>query len=480
MSYHTNTHHHHTPPRVLLSSDSATMHSSFPSSLSSSPLLLACVSMFQATYNFQSVTVALAVLRFRLGSVASWEMALAPSIMFLGGVHGVVMFGFVADRFSRSRALFSANLLCFLCALLSGLAPNIDIAVIWVTVCRYFLGVGVGGVLPACLIIACEGTTSLELRRRRNHVVFAYFWSVPGAVLPYLISLCLVALNVQASIIFRIVLGVGCIPALISTLLSRNSDHSHEYRAIQTSERSMKSSLHNAHHWKLLVGTACAWLCHDICRFGPYMFAPTLISRIFGLDELGQDSDEWWNSRSHVIFESWHAIVWAATGAPAIAVTWLLLRFVPAHRVQILGFFAIALSLIALAELDHINAPAGVVFGMFCVATFAINMGPGVTVVLIPCEVFPTEVRGTFIGISAGVGMAGAGVMCAVNEILSRELGSRVVMYVYATVAVCGGVVSWLAVRLVAADRVSALRTGLGDDELAKIHEEVMKYTDFI
>ena len=91
--------------------------------------------------------------------------------------------------------------------------------------CRFVLGVGVGGKYPLAATIRAEACTDGEVSRHSaTEVAKGFFWQTPGAMLPYVVGLLLVlyltpgssvAATALVSLQFRLVLGLGALPALL-------------------------------------------------------------------------------------------------------------------------------------------------------------------------------------------------------------------------------------------------------------------------
>lgn len=93
--------------------------------------------------------------------------------------------GYAGDLFGRNRAMIFTLSLVSLAAFVSAVGPygsasNIYIIVI---ICRFFLGVGAGGVYPLSATKAAEDAgdghgTSVDIIAAS----YAFFWQVPGSM----------------------------------------------------------------------------------------------------------------------------------------------------------------------------------------------------------------------------------------------------------------------------------------------------------
>jgi len=91
--------------------------------------------------------------------------------------------------------------------------------------CRFILGVGVGGQFPLSAAAAKDSAAAQESSEQR--VGWAFFWQTPGSLAPYLVGLSLSQLPLQrkwaASLGFRLIFGLGAIPAMIVAWAELNS-----------------------------------------------------------------------------------------------------------------------------------------------------------------------------------------------------------------------------------------------------------------
>ena len=87
----------------------------------------------------------------------SWQMtaadkALVVSIGFIGMAIGAVVAGALADRFGRKTVLCGTLLLYGAATAACGVVPSIS----WLLVCRFLVGLGLGGQLPVAVSLVSE------------------------------------------------------------------------------------------------------------------------------------------------------------------------------------------------------------------------------------------------------------------------------------------------------------------------------------
>jgi MFS family permease len=122
---------------------------------------------------------------------------------------GGVMFGFLADRMGRKRALMASILTYSVCSFASGLATSI----VMLAVARFFLGLGMGGEWNTGATLVAE-TWPTELRAKALAIVQSS-WAIGFAVA------ALVAGPVARYFGWRAVFLVGIFPALLILWMRR-------------------------------------------------------------------------------------------------------------------------------------------------------------------------------------------------------------------------------------------------------------------
>jgi MFS family permease len=132
--------------------------------------------------------------------------------MLLASGIGGVLFGFIADRFGRTKALMLSILTYSVCSLGSGLSTSIVMLICF----RFVLGLGMGGEWNTGATLVAE-TWPIHLRARAIAIVqSAWAWGLAGAALVAWLVLDKLHLN------WRAVFFVGVLPALV-TLWIRSS-----------------------------------------------------------------------------------------------------------------------------------------------------------------------------------------------------------------------------------------------------------------
>src|SRR5947209_13183555 len=132
---------------------------------------------------------------------------------------GGVLFGFIADRIGRKRALMLSILTYSICSFASGLATS----VLMLAVFRFILGLGMGGEWNTGATLVAE-TWPTELRAKATSIVQSY------CAIGYAFA-ALVAGIVLHYADWRMVFFIGILPALVTFWIQKGVPESEMWRA---------------------------------------------------------------------------------------------------------------------------------------------------------------------------------------------------------------------------------------------------------
>jgi len=220
----------------------------------SSKQFISSLGNFSVQFNLQVASAALLFLKSHQDAISKsgdfaepdWAKQVLQGIVFAGAFVGMIGMGYLGDVLGRRQGMMATLSLVVLGALGSSVAPwtnspphNDDpsdkIVYVWLSIFRFILGAGVGGIYPMAAAMAAEAG---ETKKDKNgedmeglmRSSWAFFWQSLGAAAPYLIALILRfsvpsgtnQTGIQATSLFVI----GSIPAtavLIATYLSSAS-----------------------------------------------------------------------------------------------------------------------------------------------------------------------------------------------------------------------------------------------------------------
>ncbi|MBZ5506305.1 MAG: MFS transporter [Acidobacteriia bacterium] len=145
---------------------------------------------------------------------------LPNAFMLLASGIGGVLFGFIADRIGRTKALMLSILTYSLCSLGSGFSTSIVMLIFF----RFVLGLGMGGEWNTGATLVAE-TWPTNLRARAIAIVqSAWAWGLAAAALTAWIVLDRLHLN------WRAVFFVGVLPALVTLWIRKSVPESEMWK----------------------------------------------------------------------------------------------------------------------------------------------------------------------------------------------------------------------------------------------------------
>jgi MFS family permease len=137
---------------------------------------------------------------------------LPNAFMLLASGIGGILFGFIADRIGRTKALMLSILTYSLCSLGSGFSTSIVVLIAF----RFVLGLGMGGEWNTGATLVAE-TWPTHLRARAIAIVqSAWAWGLAAAAIVAWVVLDKLHLN------WRFVFFVGVLPALVTLWIRRS------------------------------------------------------------------------------------------------------------------------------------------------------------------------------------------------------------------------------------------------------------------
>jgi MFS family permease len=166
-----------------------------------------------------------------LGITEKAKAGLPNAFMLLASGIGGILFGFIADRIGRTKALMLSILTYSVCSLGSGLSTSLAVLIFF----RFVLGLGMGGEWNTGATLVAE-TWPTNLRARAIALVqSAWAWGLAGAALTAWVVLDLVQrppLNqlFSSSQSWRLVFFVGLLPALVTLWIRKNVPESEMWK----------------------------------------------------------------------------------------------------------------------------------------------------------------------------------------------------------------------------------------------------------
>ncbi|MGD0719171.1 MAG: MFS transporter, partial [Thermoplasmata archaeon] len=243
------------------------------------------------------------------GSLSNVETGLLGAAALMGAVLGPLLFGPLADRYGR-RLVYSITLSMLAVGAVGSAfsAPflglsTVEVLILW----RFLLGVGVGGEYPLSATIMSE-YSNIRSRGRLVAMVFAMqgFGLLAGAG----VSLAVVYSTSSLDLAWRIILGAGAVPALLTIYfrtrlpetprysLSRG-DVSGAARTVGTVTGTTVAAVSRPRSTRvplatifrsyglLIVGTSLSWFLLDVAYYSTSIFNPVILAHIGFADVQG-------------------------------------------------------------------------------------------------------------------------------------------------------------------------------------------------
>jgi MFS transporter, PHS family, inorganic phosphate transporter len=384
----------------------------------------------------------------------SGELALVGSTALLSSFLGAVCFGRIGDLFGRKSVYGLEAALMLVGAIASALSPNI-----WFLIAaRFVVGLGVGGDYPISSVLMSEYANT---RSRGAMVSMANVFLLLGNILGPLIAVTVLLTPLNHGIAWRLLLGLGALPALVVIWFRRRMPESPRYvaqvrgdreRAAREMEQfagsdlgslaaghegrnarrpSLRAFLTSRRLLVILLGTAGSWFLLDYYSYGGSVNQQLILRQVAphaGVELL-------------VVIQLAMLVAFNLTGVVTVA---LLVDRIGHRTVQIVGFLVVALASAVIAIVPGLTTALVPFFIAYGASNFFAS-GPACTTFVLPSGAFPVEHRTTGQGLSAGIAKAGAYVGALTVPLILAASGLHVVMGIVA-ICLAGGAVLTLCI----------------------------------
>src|SRR5579863_7633780 len=276
-------------------------------------MLTSGMGFFTDAYDLFIIGVVLAILT-PLWKLTPFEVSLIGSTSLISAAFGAILFGRLADFVGR-RAIYGFTLIVLAAgAIASAFSPS----VIFLLIFRFILGLGIGGDYPLSATLMSEYANR---RDRGKLITMVFSMQGVGLILGPLVAIVLLLMGINHDITWRIMLGLGAVPALATFYLRRQiaetprfaiamqgkleeasrtvdmvtkqqSKHSETpstqatmQASVQTKEgRQPKKSwlylLFTRRYLLWLIGTAGTWFLLDIAYYGTTISSPLVLKSL--------------------------------------------------------------------------------------------------------------------------------------------------------------------------------------------------------
>ncbi|MFN7098154.1 MAG: MFS transporter [Gammaproteobacteria bacterium] len=399
-------------------------------------VITAGMGFFTDAYDLFVIGVVTALLR-PLWGLTTGELALLNGAALAAAACGSVFFGILADKFGRKKMYGVEVVILFVGALLSAASPSFT----WLLISRVLVGLGIGGDYPSSALIASENAGKSH---RGFLVLLVFAMQALGMMIGPLTASFLLSLHMPSDLVWRLLLGLGAVPAASVFYLRRKIQESPRYLLTQktpyevsrviadltglaktTLNRFKRHSLLHKRYIIYMIGTAGAWFLLDIAFYG------NSVSSILILKALNPSADILKNTLLS-------ALVFLCCAAPGYIFAALFVDKIGRKLLQFLGFGMMALMFAILAGVPTIDQHVNWFLLVFGISFFFTNFGPNTTTFLIPSEIYPTSIRGKAHGFSAAIGKVGAFIGAFFLPFILQHFGLHFTMGLMSIVCILG------------------------------------------
>lgn len=376
-------------------------------------------------------------------------VGLLGSSALLAAFLGATVFGRLADRLGRKKVYGLEAMIMAIGAVLSALSPNIW----WLLIFRFIMGIGIGGDYPVSAVIMSEYA---NVKDRGRLVALVFSMQALGLIAGPVVAMTLMASSVPPGIAWRVMLGLGALPALAVVLMRRRMPESPRYVAEvmgrpdqaqqtlqnfsgigmqeardDTSPAQVKRQWSRGKLMRWLVGTAGSWFLFDYAYYGNSISMPLVLKGIE--PHAGTLTDM-----------AWSLIIFAVFALPGYVLAFSKIDKIGHRRLQIMGFVMMALSFFVIGIWHGVGLHPVAFLVIFGISYFFSEFGPNTTTFVIPAEIYPVSMRTTGHGLSAGVAKLGAFIGVFVFPLLSSAFGVGGTLLITSVFSILGALVSLL------------------------------------
>jgi PHS family inorganic phosphate transporter-like MFS transporter len=396
-----------------------------------------------------STVATLVALQWHLSTtMTSWVTGAA----ILGAFVGASVFGRVADILGRKSVYVTVSLIMVVGAIFSAFAQDVT----WLIVSRFVLGLGIGGDYPVSAVLMSEYSNR---ENRGRHVGLVFSMQALGLVVGPLVALALLYSGLADGLVWRLLLGLGAIPAAAVVLFRSRMPESPRFvaqvrgkeeeaaRALEqfshgaissrdvvsqaSGRRSLglKKFLSDRRMLRLVLGTAGGWLLFDYAYYGNTLSLPSILKEVSPTASI--EAKLLWTLGIFVVF-----------AVPGYVLAFSKMDRIGHKRLQLIGFGVMAVTFGVMAAVGALTSTVGAFLPIFGLSYLFIEFGPNSTTFVLASEVFPVEARTTGNGLAAGLGKLGAFIGVFLVPALENSIGLRGMLAVAAGAAVLGYLVT--------------------------------------
>lgn len=394
-------------------------------------VLTAGLGFFTDAYDLFIIGAALALIK-KQWHLTGTQVGWVGSATLIATFVGAFVFGRLADVYGRKKLYGLEALIMVIGAILSAFSPN----VLWLIIFRVFMGIGIGGDYPTSAVIMSEFSNTKD---RGKTVGMVFSMQALGTIVGPVVAIALLGAGVPNNIAWRLMLGLGAIPALFVIYLRRTLPESPRYQAqVQGRETDAAKSIReysnglvavdgasqrvermtfaqfisNPKYLLMLLGTAGTWFVFDYAYYGNTISTNAILKLVSPHMSLIQS-------------ESLSLIIFAVAAVPGYIIAFLSMDKIGHKRLQLIGFFMMGLMFLLIGIIPGVASSIVPFIILYGLSYFFAEFGPNTTTFVMAAELYPVSMRTTGHGMSAGIAKIGAFIGVFVFPILSDALGLK-------------------------------------------------------
>ncbi len=377
------------------------------------------------------------------------DLMLVNRTALAAAVLGALFFGRLMDRFGRKAIYGVEAVLLTVGAVLSAFSTSIWMLIVF----RFIVGLGVGGDYPMSGVIMSEYSN----RKKRGFLVNSVFAMQGfGLLAGPAVAAILLGFGVSHDLAWRLMLGLGAIPAAAVIYLRRKIAETPHFSlgvrgdvagtarlvgkltgtSVPAEGRVAKLNgswtvlFTNPKYLLTLVGTAFSWMFLDMAFYGNGVSSGLVMKALLPHATM----------LSGILVAG---LIFLVAAVPGYWVSALTIDRLGRRFIQMLGFAVMALAYAAIFLFPGLTAIPVAFLLVYAVSYFFIEFGPNSTTFVFPAEVFPVTVRGWGFGISASTGKAGAAVAAFLFPLMLVSLKLPGTMGILAVISLLGLLLTW-------------------------------------
>ncbi len=400
-------------------------------------VLTAGTGFFTDAYDLFIIGVVTAILSPLWGLTLHQKSVLNGASLIAAAV-GAVFFGTLSDKLGRKKLYGLEALILVIGAVWSACAMSYTSLLC----ARVLVGLGIGGDYPTSATVASESAN----RKNRGFLVLLVFaMQALGLTVGPLIASFLLGLHVSHDVVWRILLGLGAIPAASVIYLRRTIKESKRFLMTKKAPLEVGRVVHDlvdgtddlatpkgfkkqsllSKKWLLcMIGTAGSWFLMDVALYG------NGVSNTMILTHLNPSAD----LLHHTLLS---VLIFLAFAVPGYFLSARYIDRMGRKPIQYMGFLVMAITY-AIIAIPSVTAIVPLFVIIYGASYLFINFGPNATTFLLPAEVYPTSIRAKAHGISAAIGKCGAFVGAFTLPLVLHAKGMSFVMGMMAIISFLG------------------------------------------